>query len=85
VDPLLQYLDREGVLTVSGLPATPAEYLVQRYRRWLVDGRGLSQATVVRRLSRRHRRAHDHHRGSSHGLGYVFAVSANRRLPTPRV
>ena len=51
LDRLLQYLDREGVLIVSGLPATPAEDLMQRYRRWLVDDRGLAVATVVRHVT----------------------------------
>jgi site-specific recombinase XerD len=44
----LEYLGREGVLAVTTVPATPAEELVERYRRWLVDDRGLAVATVVR-------------------------------------
>ena len=32
----------------SGVPATPVEELVQRYRRWLVGDRGLAEATVER-------------------------------------
>jgi integrase len=48
LDRLLQYLEHEGVLAASTVPATPVEELVQRYRRWLVGDRGLVEATVER-------------------------------------
>jgi hypothetical protein len=48
LDRLLRYLEREGVLAASAVPATPVEELVQRYRRWLVGDRGLAEATVER-------------------------------------
>jgi site-specific recombinase XerD len=48
LDRLLQYLEHEGVLAPSAVPATPVEELVQRYRRWLVGDRGLAKATVER-------------------------------------
>lgn len=48
LDRLLEYLRHEGVLAAAAVPATPDEELVKRYRRWLVDDRGLAEATVVR-------------------------------------
>jgi site-specific recombinase XerD len=48
LDRLLEYLRHEGVLAAAADPATPAEELVKRYRRWLVDDRGLAEATVIR-------------------------------------
>jgi site-specific recombinase XerD len=48
LDRLLEYLGCEGVLTVSTAATTPAEELVECYQRWLVDDRGLAEATVVR-------------------------------------
>ena len=48
LDRLLEYLDGRGVLGGPSSPATPAEMLVESYRRWLVTDRGLAEATVVR-------------------------------------
>jgi site-specific recombinase XerD len=48
LDRLLEYLDGRGVLGGPSSPAAPAEMLVESYRRWLVTGRGLAEATVVR-------------------------------------
>lgn len=50
LDRLLEYLGHQGVLSSAAVPATPAEDLVERYRRWLVDDRGLAEATVLRYL-----------------------------------
>lgn len=48
LDRLLEFLVQQGVLAVSVPAADPVEELVQRYRRWLVDERGLAEATVER-------------------------------------
>jgi len=48
LDPLLEYLEDQGILGGSSSPATPAEVLAESYRQWLVTGRGLAGATVVR-------------------------------------
>jgi site-specific recombinase XerC len=48
LDRLLEYLNDRGVLGGPSAPATPAEMLVDSYRRWLVTDRGLAEATVVR-------------------------------------
>jgi hypothetical protein len=48
LDPLLEYLNGQGVVSGRCLPATPAGVLAERYRRWLVTDRGLAEATVVR-------------------------------------
>jgi hypothetical protein len=48
LDPLLEYLQGQGVLSGSSSPAAPGEVLAERYRQWLVTGRGLAEATVVR-------------------------------------
>jgi integrase/recombinase XerD len=48
LDPLLEYLEDQGVLGGPSSPAAPAEVLAERYRQWLVTGRGLAEATVVR-------------------------------------
>jgi site-specific recombinase XerD len=48
LDRLLEYLNGRGVLGEPSSPATPAEMLVESYRRWLVTDRGLAEATVVR-------------------------------------
>ena len=47
LDRLLEFLGQQGALAVS-VPAGPVEELVQRYRRWLVEERGLAEATVER-------------------------------------
>ena len=48
LDPLLEYLEGQGVLNGRSLPTAPVEVLAERYRRWLVTDRGLAEATVVR-------------------------------------
>ena len=48
LDPLLEYLEGQGVLGGASSPAAPVEVLAERYRRWLVTDRGLAEATVVR-------------------------------------
>ena len=48
LDPLLEYLNGQGVVSGRCLPAGPAGVLAERYRRWLVTDRGLAEATVVR-------------------------------------
>jgi site-specific recombinase XerD len=48
LDPLLGYLEGQGVLDGASTLATPAEILVERYRGWLVTDRGLAEATVRR-------------------------------------
>lgn len=48
LDRLLEYLNDRGILGEPSPPATPAEMLVESYRRWLVTDRGLAEATVVR-------------------------------------
>jgi site-specific recombinase XerD len=48
LDRLLEFLGQQGVLAVSVPAADPVEEWVQRYRRWLVDERGLAEATVER-------------------------------------
>jgi integrase/recombinase XerD len=48
LDPLLEFLEEQGVLGGHLSPAAPVEVLVERYRRWLVTDRGLAEATVVR-------------------------------------
>ena len=48
LDPLLEYLEGQGVLDGRSPSAAPAEVLAERYRRWLVADRGLAEATVVR-------------------------------------
>jgi site-specific recombinase XerD len=48
LDSLLEYLQGQGVLGGPSSPAAPAEVLAERYRQWLVTGRGLAEATVVR-------------------------------------
>jgi site-specific recombinase XerD len=53
--PLLDYLGAQGALTVEVAPVTPLEELLDAYRVWLVDERGLARQTVIRyeRLARR--------------------------------
>ena len=48
LDPLLEYLEGQGVLGGASPPAAPVEVLAEHYRRWLVTDRGLAGATVVR-------------------------------------
>lgn len=48
LDPLLEFLERQGVVAVPVSDSGPVEELVGRYRRWLVDERGLAEATVKR-------------------------------------
>ncbi len=48
LDPLLEYLEGQGVLGEASPPAAPVEVLAEHYRRWLVADRGLAGATVVR-------------------------------------
>jgi site-specific recombinase XerD len=48
LDPLLEFLGQQGVLAVPVPAGGPVEELVQRYRRWLVEERGLAEATVER-------------------------------------
>src|SRR5580692_9231526 len=48
LDPLLEYLEEQGVLNARSLSTAPVEVLAERYRRWLVADRGLAEATVVR-------------------------------------
>jgi len=48
LDPLLEFLGQQGVLAVLVPAGGPVEELVGRYRRWLVDERGLADATVER-------------------------------------
>jgi site-specific recombinase XerC len=48
LDPLLEYLEGQGVLGGRSPSAAPAEALAERYRRWLAADRGLAEATVVR-------------------------------------
>ena len=48
LDPLLEYLEGQGVLGGRSPSAAPAEVLAERYRRWLAADRGLAEATVVR-------------------------------------
>jgi integrase/recombinase XerD len=48
LDPLLEFLGQQGVLAVPVPASGPVEALVQDYRRWLVEERGLAEATVER-------------------------------------
>lgn len=48
MDPVLDFLGEQGVLAVPETDSGPMEALVQRYRRWLVDERGLAEATIER-------------------------------------
>ena len=48
LDSLLEYLQGQGVLGGPSPAVAPAEVLAERYRQWLVTGRGLAEATVVR-------------------------------------
>ncbi len=48
LDPLLEYLEDQGVTGGHSSSAAPVEVLAERYRRWLVTDRGLAEATVVR-------------------------------------
>ena len=48
LDPLLEYLEGQGVLGGRSPSAAPAEVLAERYRRWLAADCGLAEATVVR-------------------------------------
>jgi site-specific recombinase XerD len=48
MDPVLDFLGEQGVLAVPESDSGPMEALVQRYRRWLVDERGLAEATIER-------------------------------------
>jgi integrase/recombinase XerD len=48
LDPLLEYLEGQGVVDGHSLSAAPVEVLAESYRRWLVTDRGLAEATVVR-------------------------------------
>jgi hypothetical protein len=48
LDPLLEYLEEQGVFAGRLSSAAPVEVLVGRYHRWLVADRGLAEATVVR-------------------------------------
>ena len=48
LDPLLEYLDDQGVLDGRSSSTAPVEVVAERYRRWLVAERGLAEATVVR-------------------------------------
>ena len=48
LDPLLEYLEDQGVVNGHSSSAAPVEVLAERYRRWLVADRGLAAATVVR-------------------------------------
>ena len=48
LNPLLDYLTREGVLAEPAAPSTPVEILMADYRRWLVVDRGLADSTVLR-------------------------------------
>jgi site-specific recombinase XerD len=46
--PLLEYLDALGVLSAEVVPSTPLEDLMERYKNWLVNERGLAAPTVLR-------------------------------------
>lgn len=46
--PLLEYLDGLGVLSAEVVPSTPLEDLMERYKNWLVNERGLAAPTVLR-------------------------------------
>lgn len=48
LDRLLEYLEDQGVLDGHSSSAAPVEVLAERYRRWLVNDRGLAEATVMR-------------------------------------
>ena len=48
LDPLLDYLDGEGVLLTDPAPSSPVDVLVAYYRAWLVVERGLAAPTVLR-------------------------------------
>jgi len=48
LEPLLDYLDSEGVLLTDPAPSSPVDALVGHYRAWLVVQRGLATPTVLR-------------------------------------
>ncbi len=48
LDPLLEYLEEQGVVGGRSLSTAPVEVLAERCRRWLGTDRGLAEATVVR-------------------------------------
>jgi len=48
LDSLLGFLGQQGVVAVPVPAGGPVEEMVGRYRRWLVEERGLAQATVQR-------------------------------------
>ena len=54
LDRLLEYLEELGVLGRCSSPGTPVEVLAERYRRWLVTGRGLTGKTPGGRPHRPH-------------------------------
>ena len=47
-EPLLRYLQAEGVIADPPEPESPMRRLLADYRRWLVAERGLAESTVVR-------------------------------------
>jgi site-specific recombinase XerD len=55
LDPLLDYLESEGVLPTEPAPSAPVEVLIAHYRAWLVLERGLAAPTILRyeKLARR--------------------------------
>lgn len=48
LDRLLEFLEQQGVVVTPVTAGGPVEQLLDRYRRWLVEERGLAEATIVR-------------------------------------
>jgi len=86
LDPLLEYLEGQGVLDGRSLSAAPVEVLAERYRRWLVADRGLAEATVVRyvKLARSFLNQHLTGRGGLESLSgadiVAFLLAESQRL-----
>jgi site-specific recombinase XerD len=45
---LLEFFEQQGVVVTPVAAGGPVEQLLERYRRWLVEERGLAEATIVR-------------------------------------
>jgi Phage integrase, N-terminal SAM-like domain len=86
LDPLLEYLEGQGVLDGCSPSAAPVEVLAERYRRWLVADRGLAEATVVRyvKLARSFLNQHLTGRGGLESLSgadiVAFLLAEGQRL-----